>query len=272
MRVKLLRDEAGATVRLVYPATLAEYGEAFEALGALAAPAGDDGPNAAGGVAVAIRGSYVVTTEWQRAGWQLPDLCAGGGARVVDESEAFGLLRTPAAAPPPPRWDSGPDGSVSEALRALGEPDTRLAQVFEALGRVDLPGGVCETLRRELRRALAARTVGKVVDRAQRVLRLPWSRRSPARWDASGVSLALERAHGGHGRARSRLVAALGACPQSSGLLTAKRRTAWRGGCRGPLAAGGAPAGRRRRSVLVGPPAKEDVRGPRRRRSGPRVQ
>ena len=156
MRVKLLRDAAGATVRLVYPSTLHEYGEAFEALGALAAPAGDDGPNADGGVAVAIRGSYVVTTEWQRAGWQLPDLCSGGGARVVDESEAFGLLRTPAAAPPP-RWDSGSDGSVSEALRALGEPDTRLEQVFEALGRVDLPGGVCETLRRELRRALLRR-------------------------------------------------------------------------------------------------------------------
>ena len=235
MRVKLLRDEAGATVRLVYPATLAEYGEAFETLGALAAPAGDDGPNADGGVAVAIRGSYVVTTECQRAGWQLPDLSSGGGARVVDESEAFGLLRTPAAAPPT-RWDSGSDGSVSEALRALGGPDTRLEQVFEALGRVDLPGGVCETLRRELRRALAARTVGKVVERAQRVLRLPWCRRSPACWDASGVSLALEGAHGGHGRARSRLVAALGACPQSSGLLTVEGARDGRG-----VAAAGAP-------------------------------
>ena len=45
MRVKLLRDEDGATVRLVYPSTLDEYGEAFEALGALAAPAGDGGPD-----------------------------------------------------------------------------------------------------------------------------------------------------------------------------------------------------------------------------------
>ena len=235
MRVKLLRDEDGATVRLVYPSTLDEYGEAFETLGALAAPAGDDGPNVDGDVEVAIHGSYVVTTEWQRAGWQLPDLCSGGGVRVVDESEAFGLLRTPTA-PPPPRWDSGSDGALSEALRALGEPDTRLEQVFEALGRVDLPGGVCETLRRELRRALAARTVGKVVDRAQRVLRLPWCRRSPARWDAAGVSLALKRAHGGHGRARSRLVQALGACPQSSGLLTVEGARDGRG-----VAAAGAP-------------------------------
>ena len=235
MRVKLLRDDDGVTVRLVYPSTLDEYGEAIETLGALAVPAGDDGPNVDGDVDVAIHVSYVVTTESQRAGWQLADLCSSGGARVVDESEAFGLLRTPTAAPPP-RWDSGPDGALSEALRALGGPDTRLEQVFEALGRVDLPGGVCETLRRELRRALAARTVGKVVDRAQRVLRLPWCRRSPARWDAAGVSLALERAHGGHGRARSRLVEALAACPQSSGLLTVEGARDGRG-----VAAAGAP-------------------------------
>ena len=206
MRVKVLRDAAGATVRLVYPSTLDEYGEAFETLGALAAPAGDGGPDAGRDHA---GGSYVVTTESQRARWQLPDLWTSGRARVVDESEAFGLLRAPADAPPP-RWDGGPGGPVSEALRALGAPDTRLEQVLEALGRVDLPGGVCETLRRELRRALAARTAGKVVDRAQRVLRLPWCRRSPARWDAAGVSLALERAHGGHGRARARLSRAVG--------------------------------------------------------------
>ena len=154
MRVKLLRDEDGATVRLVYPSTLDEYGEAIETLGALAAPVGDDGPDADGGVDVAIHVSYVVTTESQRAGWQLPDLCSSGCARVVDESEAFGLLRAPADAPPPTRWDGGPDGPVSEALRALGAPDTRLEQVLEALGRVALPGGVCETLRRELRRGL----------------------------------------------------------------------------------------------------------------------
>ena len=236
MRVKLLRDEDGATVRLVYPSTLDEYGEAIETLGALAVPAGDDGPDADGGVDVAIHGSYLVTTESQRAGWQLPDLCSSGCARVVDESEAFGLLRAPADAPPPTRWDGGPDGPVSEALRALGAPDTRLEQVLEALGRVDLPGGVCETLRRELRRALAARTVGKVVDRAQRVLRLPWCRRSPARWDAAGVSLALERAHGGHGWARARLIEALAACPQSSGLLTVEGARDGRG-----VAAAGAP-------------------------------
>ena len=88
----------------------------------------------------------MVTTESQRAGWQLPDLCSSGRARVVDESEAFGLLRAPADAPPPTRWDGGPDGPVSEALRALGAPDTRLEQVLEALGRVDLPGGVCENV------------------------------------------------------------------------------------------------------------------------------
>ena len=234
--MKLLRDEDGTTVRLVYPLTLDEYGEAFETLGALGASAGDEGPVVDGGVAVAIHASYVVTTESQRAGWQLPDLCSGGGARVVDESEAFGLLRAPAAAPPPPRWDSGPEGPLSVALGALGAPDERLDRVLEALGRVDLPGGVCETLRRELRRTFASRPVGKVVDRAQRVMRLPWSRRSASRWDAVGMSLALGRAHGGHGQARSRLVEALGACPQSSGLLTVEGARDGRG-----VAAAGSP-------------------------------
>ena len=163
MRVKLLRDDAGATVRLVYPSTLDEYGEAFETLGALAAPAGDGGPDAGRDH---VGGSYVVTTESQRARWQLPDLWTSGRARVVDESEAFGLLRaTPADPPPPTRWDNGPNGPASEALRALAAPDPRLDQALEALERVDLPGGVCETLRRELRRTFTSRTVGKMLDR-----------------------------------------------------------------------------------------------------------
>ena len=211
MRVKLLRDE-DATVRLVYPSTAAEYDEAFETLGALAGPAGDGGPDRPGD-------SYVVTTESQRAQWQLPDLLSSGGARVVDESEAFDLLCESDAAALLSRPAAAGD-SVQEALDALTAPDPRLEQVIEALERIDLPGTVCETLRLELRRTLASRGVGKVVDRAQRVLRLPWSRRSPARFDASGVSLALERAHGGSGRERARLVEALGACPQSTGLLT----------------------------------------------------
>ena len=37
MRVTLLRDDDGAAVRLVYPSTLDEYGEALETLGAVAA-------------------------------------------------------------------------------------------------------------------------------------------------------------------------------------------------------------------------------------------
>ena len=129
---------------------------------------------------------------------------------LLCESDAAALLSRPAAA----------GDSVLEALDALTAPDPRLEQVIEALERIDLPGAVCETLRLELRRTLASRGVGKVVDRAQRVLRLPWSRRSPARFDASGVSLALERAHGGSALVRARLVEALGACPQSTGLLT----------------------------------------------------
>ena len=179
MRVKLLRDEDGATVRLVYPGTLAEYGDAFETLGALAGPAGDGGPDAGRDHA---GGSYVVTTESQRSRWQLPDLWLSGRARVVvDESEAFDLLSDAVAAPPRP---AAPGDAELEALDALTAPDPRLGQVLEALERIDLPGAVCETLRRELRRTLASRTVGKVVDRAQRVLRLPWRRRSPARFDA----------------------------------------------------------------------------------------
>ena len=234
MRVKLLRDEDGATVRLVYPSTLDEYGEAFEALGALAAPAGDGGPDAGRDH---VGGSYVVTTESQRARWQLPDLWTSGRARVVDESEAFGLLRAaPADLPPPTRWDNGPNGPASEALRALAAPDPRLDQALEALDRVDLPGGVCETLRRELRRTLASRTVGKVLDRAQRVLRLPWWERSPARFDAAAVLQALERTHGGLGRVKARLIEVLAACPQSGGLLTVEGARDGRG-----VAATGAP-------------------------------
>ena len=188
MRVKLLRDE-DATVRLVYPSTAEEYAEAFETLGALAGPSGAGGPDRP-------VGSYVVTTESQRARWHLPDLCSSGGARVVDESEAFDLLCESDAGALPSRPDD-PGDAVLEALGALDAPDPRLEQLFEALEHIDLPGSVCETLRRELRRTLASRTVGKVVDRAQRVLRLPWRRRSPARFDASGVSLSLSRAHGG---------------------------------------------------------------------------
>ena len=216
MRVKLLRDEDGATVRLVYPSTAEEYAEAFETLGALAAPAGAGGPDAGRDHAGV---SYVVTTESQRAQWQLPDLCSSGGTRVVDESEAFDLLCESDAAAVPPR-PAAPGDAELEALDALTAPDPRLEQVLEALERIDLPGAVCETLRRELRRTLTSRTVGKVVDRAQRVLRLPWSRRSPARFDASGVSLSLACAHGGSGRERAHLVETLGACPQSTGLLT----------------------------------------------------
>ena len=215
--MRVLRDEDGATVRLVYPATLAEYGDAFETLGALAGPVGAGGPDAGRDHA---GGSYVVTTESQRSRWQLPDLWLSGRARVVvDESEAFDLLCESDVAAPPAR-PAAPGDAELEALDALTAPDPRLGQVFEALERIDLPGAVCETLRRELRRTLALRTVGKVVDRAQRVLRLPWRRRSPARFDASGVSLALARAHGGSGRALARLVEVLGACPQSTGLLT----------------------------------------------------
>ncbi len=236
MRVTLLLDDDGAAVRLVYPSTLDEYGEALETLGALARPSSVDGPDVDGGVDVAIHVSYVVTTESQRAGWQLPDLCSSGGARVVDESEAFGLLRSPADAPSPPRWDGGPDGPVSTAHRALGAPDAHLEQMLEALKGVDLPGGVCETLRRKLRRTLAPAPVKKVVDWAQRVLCLPWWERSPARFAAAGMSLALERAHGGHVRARSRLVEALGACPQSTGLVTVEGARDGRG-----VAAAGSP-------------------------------
>ena len=181
-------------------------------------------------------GSYVVTTESQRARWQLPDLWTSGRARVVDESEAFGLLRAAPADPPPTRWDNGPNGPASEALRALAAPDPRLDQALEALERVDLPGGVCETLRRELRRTLPSRTVGKMVDRAQRALRPPWRQRSPARFDAPAVSQALERTHGGFGRVKARLVEVLAACLQSGGLLTVEGARDGRG-----VAATGAP-------------------------------
>ena len=238
MRVKLVQDEDGAVVRLVYPSTLDEYGEAFATLRAAAARAGGNVPAADGVGSDAGPGPYVVTTESQRARWQLPDLCSSGGARVVDESEAFGLLRAVSSdASPSARWDSGPDDPVAEALCALCAPDTRVEQVLEALERVELlDGDVCETLRRELHRTLATQPLGKVVDRARRVLRLPWRARSPARFDAACVLRALERAHGGSGQARAHLVEALGACPQSTGLLTVEDARAGRG-----VAAAGAP-------------------------------
>ena len=212
MRVKLLRDKDNAMVRLVYPSTRAEYGETFETLGGRAA-----GRSGCGG----SHGSYVVTTEEQRARWRLPDLLACGRARVVDEAEAFGLLcDAPAGTVPAAVRAAGPGGSAVEAIRALAAPDTRLDQVLDVLDGVDLPGPVCETLRRALRQTRASRAVGKVLDRVQRVLALPWRQRSPARFDAAAVSQALERTHGGLARVKQRLVEVLAACPQTRGLLT----------------------------------------------------
>ena len=236
MRMKLLRGDDDATVLLVYPATIDEYTQALDALGRAAGAAGDGGPGvgqAAGGPA---RSCCVVTTAEQRARWDLPDLAASGRARVVDSAQAFGLLLDgagrpeaahqppagPAADAAPPRRDGGSGGPALDAVRALVTPGARLDQVLATLDAAGLPGPVRQTLRRNVRQALAseAQAVDEALDRAETVLALPWHTREPQRFDPEHLKQALDRTHGGLEPVKTRLLEVLAACPQTRGLLT----------------------------------------------------
>ena len=231
MRMKLLEGNDGAGVLLVYPDTRNEYDEALERLGRPAAPAG-------GGPAGRrpAHAACVVTTAAQREQWGLPDLATAGRARMVDEAEAFGLLRDGA------NWPAGADGPLAGAgAEADGEPRdaavggaaldagctpltarARLDHLLGSLGGADLVGPVFEKLRDELSQALASdeRALDDAVERARKVVSLPWRRRTPERFDAAAVARTLDRTHGGLERTKSRLVEVLAACPQVRGPLT----------------------------------------------------
>ena len=229
MRVKLLRGGDEATVLLVYPATINEYGQALDALGRAG---GEGGPGAGRADVRPASGACVVSTAEQGARWDLPDLVATGRARTVDPAQAFGLLvdgtgraetpTEPAAGPAPSARKGGSDSPVLAALRALVTPGARLDQVLAALDEAGLPAGVRETLRRDLRHALASQSeaVDQALDRAATVLSLPWRKQQPQRFDRDHLKRALDRTHGGLEPVKTRLVDVLAACPQTLGPLT----------------------------------------------------
>ena len=201
MRVRQLRGEGDdSAVRLVYPSTIDEYREAIDALKRPAAPAADGGPAERRSERGPGHGRcYVVTTAEQRDRWGLADLGASRRARVVDEGQAFKLLREGAAGPeaagdplpgavaeePPRQRDGGADGSALEAVRALVTRGARIDQVLGALEVAGLPHPVRKNLQRVLRQTLEseAHAVEDVLDRAEMVLSLPWRARAPERFD-----------------------------------------------------------------------------------------
>ena len=231
MRVRQLRGEGDdSAVRLVYPSTIDEYREAIDALERPAAPAADAGPAERQSERRPGHGRcYVVTTAEQRDRWGLPDLRASRRARVVDEGQAFKLLREGAAGPeaagdplpgavaeePPRQRDGGADGSALEAVRALVTRGARIDQVLGALEVAGLPHPVRKNLQRVLRQTLEseAHAVEDVLDRAEMVLSLPWRARAPERFDRARrlVDLAraravLDRGHAAHGTVKERLL------------------------------------------------------------------
>ena len=236
MRVRLLQvDNDDSTVLLVYPATMAEYEQALETLVGKAGAAGDRSPEASRAEGGPVRGCYVVTTASQRERWNLPDLAASGRARAVDEPKALDLLhegalgqavaaeRLAASAPgaAPPRGGGTGESSL-EAVRALVAPGARIDAVLGALAGDALPHAVCRTLQRALGQALASETAGveEALDRAERVLSLPWRTRAPEGFDAAHLKRALDQTHGGLDAVKTRLIEVLAACPQTVGPLT----------------------------------------------------
>ena len=235
MRVKIVRGRDDRTVHLVYPATLDEYAEAIAALGRVAGAFGDGRPVAGSAGHGLAQDFFVVTTAEQRYRWELPDLAVMGRARVVDEGEALGLLcdamasfetgdeppaAAPAAAAPPP--DGGRCRPALPEVRALVDPGACIDQVLASLESAGLPRPVAKMLRRQIRRALASRAqaLDEVLQRAGRVLSLPWRAREAQRFDRAHVAQALERTHGGLARVKARLLDLLAACPQTRGPLT----------------------------------------------------
>ena len=233
MRVKQLRGEGDSAVRLVYPSTIDEYWQALERP---AAPTAKGGPGRRSEPRPGQGPCYVVTTAAQRDRWGLADLGASRRARVVDEGQAFDLLRAGAAGPeaaggplpgavaggPPGQRDGGAGGSALEAVRALVTPGARIDQVLGALEAAGMPHPVRKKLQRVLRQTLEseAHAVADVLDRAEMVLSLPWRAREPERFDRAQLQQALDRSHGCLEKVKSRILDALAACPQTRGPLT----------------------------------------------------
>ena len=247
MRVKLLRGDDEATVLLVHPATLEEYAEALDTLGRAGHRPAD--------------GCAVVTTAEQRARWELPDLAASGRARVVDSVQAFALLADPAAEPETSCEPSaGPaagaacsprgSGACGPALAGVRALDASGAQEDQALATLDdagLPAAVRQTLRRQVREAIASRSdaVSAALGRAEKVLALPWRTSEPQGFDPRRLQRALDHSHGALAQVKTRIRDVLAACPQTRALLTVERPG------RGPMAAAGAPLAL---AVRPGPP------------------
>jgi len=234
MRVRVLRHKGDRTVQLVYPSTPGEYREAIEALGRPAGLAGNGRGDAGAAGRGSAGGRFVVTTAEQRHRWDLPDLTATGRAREVEESQVLALLSDgmpfPEAADERPAGraaqDSLPDDgsctSVLEAVRALVRPGARVDQVLGSLAGAGLPRAVRKRLRRQIRRALASRAqaLDAALERAGRVLSLPWRTREAVRFDRAAAARGLERTHGGLARVKTRLLDVLAACPQTRGPWT----------------------------------------------------
>ena len=241
MRVRQLRGEGDdGTVLLVYPSTIDEYWEAIDALERPATPTVDGGSEARRSERRPGPGPcHVVTTAEQRDRWGLPDLGASRRARVVDEGQAFELLREGAtraeaagdplpgavAEAPTRHRDGGTGGSALAAVRALVTPGARIDQVLGTLEAAGLPHPVRKKLQRVLRQTLEseAHAVEDVLDRAEMVLSLPWRSREPERFDRAQLQQALDHSHAGLETVKARILDALSACPQTRGPLTVER-------------------------------------------------
>ena len=226
MRVKELRGRGGAGVLLVYPKTLDEYCEAIEAPGG-SATVGNGGPVPEQAGAGPPHGPFVVTTAEQRDRWDLPDLAASRGAPVVYETQALDLLC--GTARPEAADEPAADGACDpafDAVRAAFAPGTRIAEALRSLEGAGLPPAVRNPLWRDVVRALGSppQALDAVLERVELALSLPWRTRVPERFDRAAAAQALDRAHGGHARAKARLLEALTACPHVCGPLTVEGR------------------------------------------------
>ena len=154
---------------------------------------------------------------------------------MVDEGQAFALLRDKAAVPEaadgplpdtvaeaPPQHDSGTGGSALEAVRALVTPGARIDRMLGALEGAGLPHPVRKKLQRALRQTLEseAHAVEDVLDRAEMVLSLPWRWREPERFARARLQQALDRSHGCLEKVKTRILDALAACAQTRSPLT----------------------------------------------------
>ena len=235
MRAKLLRADDGGTVLLAYPETRNEYDTALRAAERLPGVAGRGGHDAGREGLGPADGGGVVTTVAQRERWGLPDLTTCGQARLVDETQVFGLLVDGSAeadavneAPPDGGIEAGPPrsrGSAASALadvRALVAPDVRIDEALGALEGAELPHRVRKTLRCALREALEseAHALEDVLNRTQMLLAMPWRAREPERFDRAQLKHTLDCTHGGLEKVKTRIVDVLASCPQAHGPLT----------------------------------------------------